>query len=69
MLLRLRAGEGMAHWEMGENIAGFLAAGGDAGAMEAAARFFHMLARQQCQTGQPELARESIKRAVTAWPE
>lgn len=64
--VRLQCCCGLARWEMGRALADLLAAG-DPEDRVIAAGYYHALAVAQLQDGDREDARESIKKAISAW--
>lgn len=66
--LRLRCCVGTENWELGEHLARLLAEGAEED-RQAAARYYHALARQEMAEGNPDFAKEAIRKAVAAWPE
>lgn len=54
-------------WEIGESVAKFLADGDDL-SREAAAEFYHQLARKLVMEGQRNAAAEAIRMITEIWP-
>lgn len=67
MMLRLRVCVALEWWEMGENVAGFLASSERGKAKRSAAEYFHRRAQLMCRSGKIEAARREVARAVAAW--
>lgn len=68
LMLRLRCCVGLEKWALGDALAEMLRLGNPTN-REAAARFWHALARVEVEAENLDFAQAAIKKALVTWPE